>query len=123
MKSKNIKEFKQLILRYESITLEEIELKECDANELTGYGKKDTCTLCIPVTDTENGHRHTHCFECIWSRIHDLYVACTQEENAATYNAIDILNVRFDPDKLLKAYRNRAAYMRTVLKKLRIKQP
>lgn len=62
MKPQNIKEFKELIERYESITIDEIEAVYYEskdwgtygkfvANKLTGYGCSDTCRLCQAVDD------------------------------------------------------------------------
>ena len=93
MKSKNIKAFKALILKYEAITEKDI----LDANfpehtfnayktakNLTGFGTQESCTL------------------------HD------------TYNAIEKAKTAIN---LLIAFKTRAFYMRSFLKELKIKQP
>jgi hypothetical protein len=119
MKTKNIKEFKELILRYESITLKEIKRSGSSAHALTGFGMKDTCTLCLA---TKSEIFPAQCDICLWYRISSVVYPCNSGKNESTYYAIDTASLR-NPQELLDAYRARAAYMRTVLKKLRIKQP
>ncbi len=99
---KNLKEFKALIDRYESISIEEIEraFKENyrPAGLLTGFGSIDTCTLCMAVD--------VDCNECVWGP--DLQ-GCLWD---ITYDAIYYAT---NPNKLFTAYRKRAAYMRKYL--------
>ena len=108
---KNLKEFEQLILRYESITLEEIEnlSKKCGLlfneipNELTGFGRSLTCTLCIEVSD---------CYkECIY------YIASNGE--TCCYDGLDYIENSYrmienakNSKQLLKAFKYRAKCMR-----------
>lgn len=128
MKSKNIKEFKALILRYESITLEEIHSAGCDAQALTGLGKYTKCILCI-AAQRVNYINDFSCTKCLWfrsvsakERDNDIY--CINEgKNKLTYYAMSDASYSGNDEKLLQAYRERAKHMRSVLKKLRIKQP
>lgn len=108
---KNLKEFKALIERYESITKEEIEGCKCYTydhtrlyaydimNELTGFGGTDTCSLCLAVEHD--------CYLCVYGN--DL--KCIED---STY---DRIIDAFDTDCLLQALRNRANYMKTLLPK------
>ena len=118
MKPKNVKQFRELLKRYESITLEEIKyaakitpsscypwndatLGERVANRLTGFGSRSTCILCTAVSE---------CSECVYSqdrRTPDIH--CLIDKNRPT--AIKIYNADTE-EELLKAYRSRARYMR-----------
>ena len=107
---KNLPEFKALIDRYESITIDEIESKwgddnngEFTANLLTGFGAAKTCTLCISVN---NG-----CGDCAWMITKSHCCTCN---NRDTYSDIE---KSISPIDLFTAFRARAAYMREVLKK------
>mgnify|MGYP003565590199 CR=1 FL=1 len=88
MQPKNIKEFKELILRYESITLEEIE-KQLNKGDhiddvkysLTGFGMSSTCTLCQPLLDCIDT---PNCEYCIYGD--DLQ--CVHDK---TYEKIDVI--------------------------------
>jgi hypothetical protein len=117
---KNLKEFKALKKRYETITLEEIkktgtfmqDLKSIydvsvisTVNELTGFGSMSTCTLCIAAKNT--------CDACIWRRRGR--ESCANEDQAKTFNRIR--NARC-PKQLLEALHNRAKYMQTIIDKI-----
>lgn len=111
---KNLSEFKALIERYESITLEEIEKKSehtmsgrsiitSDVRErLTGFGYKKTCSLCKGCYYDCNG--------CIYS-IDDHAMNCIKGNNKSTYDAIEEATT---PSELLEAFRNRAKHMRSI---------
>ena len=128
MKAKNLKEFKALIKRYESITLEEI--KEADvslpnttdvirivlfqvsgvykqkANKLTGFGDNSTCTLCIlPNLGSSD------CDGCVYLDMTE--DKCNKGINLKTYIRICEAN---SPTKLRNAFRARAKHMQTLLK-------
>ena len=106
---KNLKEFKALIKRYETITLDEIE--ECVkvyyffndeiAQALTGFGVTETCTLCLAVN-----HK---CKYCVFYAGSDY---CMQEENEETYYRIAYAKT---PRELLSAFRARAKHMKTLI--------
>jgi hypothetical protein len=114
----NIKEFKELRDRYNSITLEEIEniFKECDENRayyLTGFGNDRSCTLCKSAREGYN------CEKCIWwwynpIKNNSFDATCQYMKLAKTYYAIDEANT---PKELLKAFRNRAKLMTEVINK------
>ena len=110
MKAKNLKEFKALIRRYESITLEEIKeaVSKCEywwdvANYLTGFdgGIKNLCTLCTPI--------QIDCTKCVYNK----HMGCLDGKNALTFNRILSAGT---PVKLRNAYRARAKHMKTLLK-------
>jgi hypothetical protein len=116
----NYKEFIKLIERYESITLKEIEKAEKKdivrrwmasndwgasvANYLTGFGNYSDCTLC-KVSKSD-------CSNCVY-----IYVTgsmCNLGENWDSYNEIRFAET---PKQLLEAFRERARYMRKIIKK------
>ena len=112
MKAKNLKEFKALIKRYESITLEEIkeEQKKHDyfigdtiANKLTGYGEEETCTLC------KNIDMFDDCKGCIYTDVTN--AVCGTGINKKTYDRIYGADT---PRKLLNAFRARAKHMKVL---------
>ncbi len=115
---KNLKEFKELVKRYETIGLEEIErafiLHEQEdfissvQNSLTGFGKTSTCTLCWVMDD------EIDCQDCVYSSQRRTYKVCTIHK---TYDAIGEAET---PEALLAAYRARAVYMRDLLTKIEI---
>lgn len=117
---KNLPEFKKLIERYESITIEEIEYNEFDKSYLTGFGSHFSCTLCIAINKR---HDNSNCKECVFYRTLKRQVACALGRNAKTYDAIDNILYSDDSKELLTAYRNRAKHMRSILKKLNIEMP
>ena len=104
---KNLKEFKELILRYEGITLEDIENVSGEifygndvSNKLTGHGASTSCSLCIAVERV--------CESCVYGK----RFACIKLNNQETYDAID----EAESQKELKAaFQNRAKHMRKIL--------
>ena len=122
MEPENIKAFKDLIERYENISLEEIEKEwkslnawrgcidtgEDIAPELTGFGSQTTCTLCRAV--------HECCTKCVYfrKRREDFMFCCNTGRNAKTYNAIENAET---PEELLKAFRKRAEHMKKAYSK------
>ncbi len=107
---KNLKEFKALIKRYESITLEEIEEKEvCSyisssvVKELTGFGSDLTCPLCKAVK--------RKCSICVYGKKVSFF-GCLYNENTKTYDRIESANT---PLKLRNAFRARAKHMKTLI--------
>ena len=111
--AKNLPEFKKLIERYETITIEEIEAAKGNlphhygqyqnggsrVQKLTGFGSFNTCKLCRRVK--------SNCYDCFY----DGDTACTRH---ITYRRIATADT---PRKLLYAYRARAKYMRTLIEK------
>ncbi len=110
---KNLKEFKDLILTYESITIEQIEqlwekhdFSDDVAQHLTGFGSPSTCTLCASVGDHDI--YINNCFECVYDRLH----GCMSGYNKETYEAIEKSK---SPEELLQAFHNRANIMKEIL--------
>ena len=113
MKPRNIKEFKALVERYESITLEEIEEKWIPslngryngyrvARNITGFGTTNTCSLCKAVT-SEAGYNI--CIDCVY----ESNEACHARENNKTY---DMIFEAKTSKQLLSAFRARAKHLR-----------
>jgi len=112
----NLKEFKALIDKYESMTAEDFTAEEertltkdsfersLILKEKTGYGSFDTCTLCEAVEGD--------CSVCMHSKGAPLSAEPYCEGN--NYNLIH--EARSLP-ALLAAYKARAAYMREILTK------
>lgn len=128
-KNKNLKEFKELIERYSSITIEEIQkvadeyclspysvgfLGSSIASRLTGYGSTRRCTLCksIGVWNLLCADAPIICDECTWQSTEE-NLHCMRDKNYYTYN--DIKNSD-NPQELLEAFQARAAYMTMYLK-------
>ena len=105
---KNLKEFKELIERYESITIEDIEEAFKYANPesiLTGYGLKSKCLLCISASQK--------CKNCYFSMDFNYYTCyCLSGNNTETYYNIRQAST---PEQLLEAYRARAKHMKTLI--------
>jgi len=107
MKPKNVKEFKKLIERYESITLEEIEdqaelLVEFNAthiaHKLTGFGYSKSCTLCRKVKE--------NCNLCVYAKDGIGHFNCLDDKS---YDNIDRAT---SSEELKKAFKRRAIYLR-----------
>lgn len=100
-KAVNIKEFWELIDRYESITLKEIKKEPIidyfAKKLLTGFGNLNTCTLCHVC--------RLNCFFCVYGYIN----ACSDKSFEESYDEIYDAET---PKGLLKAYRNRAKVMK-----------
>ncbi len=114
MKPKNLKEFKALKKRYETITLVEVKEKfkgnywNIVAQLLTGYGSDLSCTLCLPL----RRNRWTHCNKCVYSTDKRIRYECLRGINRKTFNRMDNANT---PLKLLNAFRARAKHMKTLI--------
>ena len=110
----NLKEFKALIKKYESITIEEI-YKAKDPNDdmfdrakkITGFGSFSSCTLCQALGDVVRDG----CDGCVW--VVKAENTCGQGENVFTYD--DIAEAE-NPAELLAAFKERAKYMKPILK-------
>jgi hypothetical protein len=122
---KNKKEFKELVERYETIGLDEIneewysEISSIDnthskrvAKLLTGFGSTKTCSLCKKVKmqlwETPN------CKYCFFHskkfKNGDQDFGCINNENYETYLGIKLSET---PEELLRAFRKRAEHLRT----------
>jgi len=113
----NIEEFKKLVDRYETITIEEIEnaaKRYSDEDfylakiDLTGFGNNNTCTLCQKSLDQDNDDR---CIACVYAKDPIVFglSRCFSGKNNKTYNAIKYSNYALE---LLLAFRNRAKHLR-----------
>lgn len=115
-KSTNLEEFKNLIKRYKTITLEEITSVvestvtfegdyKIAIRHITGFGTRGTCSLCKDMDH--------YCIGCIHNTLNIPYQTkppCIWHE---TYDAIEKAR---SPQELLTAYRNRSDYMIEFLK-------
>lgn len=104
MKPKNIVQFRNLVKKYETITLDEIEkafnkhkTRTFAKQILTGFGRCKTCTLCKKVNNI--------CNLCVYTTD----FGCLDKHNEETY---DMINNAILPEQLLKAYRTRAKHLR-----------
>jgi hypothetical protein len=113
---KNLPEFKALIRRYESITLDDIPMlfkQRATACKLTGFGDKHSCTLCKPLMAPNNFYTITDCKNCVYGygKTYDNW--CAEDLNSNTYDDIRYAQT---PEQLLKAFKARAEHMRNILK-------
>lgn len=119
----NLTEFKELIAKYNSITL--IDLKkvtqgyqarnfedigaETVISELTGFGSQLTCSLCIAVTGSTI-YSDPDCNACVWKMT--TKDNCHSGINTDSYCSIQDA---IDNNDLLEAIKLRAEYMKEVL--------
>lgn len=115
--AKNLKEFKELIERYETITLEEIQygfeiykLGNLVGAKLTGYGTLITCTLCQALKEYNDKYvgPSSVCKYCVYG---PEKFNCLNRDPTSYY---DIYYAK-TPEQFLEACRNRASFMRTLL--------
>jgi len=115
----NINAAKQLVIRYRSITLDEIkdkqkelELSEFEVDKimksLTGFGYNYSCTLCKSIDKTMLNYV---CNNCIYGSTNNCYM----NENAQTYNKIENAET---PKQLLNAINKRANHIEKILNNL-----
>jgi len=103
----NKKEFVELVEKYESLTIGEIEDAWVNnswassghdtAKQLTGFGGPFSCTLCVAIT--------RNCDGCVYGKRY----GCLSGKNKKSYDDIDDAE---SPRKLLNAFRRRAKHMR-----------
>ncbi len=122
-KTSNRSEFKKLIERYSTLTIEEIEgvskviqakakeSKSFDnelsingwgwtvANRLTGYGTGTTCSLCI-----------VSCYNCQYAKQSTGFIG-----RCSSFGDYTSISKAKDPEELLAAYKNRATQMKKLL--------
>ena len=106
---RNLEEFKELIRRYETITLKEIKQANCSAQKLTGFGLCFTCTLCMKVNYK---YSNENCKYCIYGPMKEGRCACLDGKNKDTYSEIACTDTTRTPKELLIAYRNRAIHLK-----------
>jgi hypothetical protein len=123
---KNLKEFKALIERYETITLEEIDryfyVVESDVSnvskELTGFGSYFTCSLCLSVIiDKFSKIPKPDCNLCVYVSV-EYFGNLGNVNNCTKHPTYSNIKEATDPEELLNAYRERAKYMKTLIKDL-----
>ncbi len=132
----NIKEFKDLILKYESITRDDITagFKVHDTggkimNMLTGFGDVDVCTLCKAMyikphktnnicdncvwalTDETNNHDNAYCFG------RNKLSTCETKFVNHIYNSYKNISFAETPDQLKSAIGYRIKVMKQVIDK------
>jgi len=132
MEKSNLKEFKELILKYESITIEKIENSDSYQNsmdpkngieewfseevmqELTGFGTLATCTLCaaIDLKTYKIPAFKLDCSNCTW--VKEIGYKCYIGMNQKTYDNFEGGNIDSE-EGLIKACKARAKYMREVI--------
>ena len=148
----NVRNFKKLILVYESITLKQIE-EEIDrqghlngynvAEAITGYSNTRKCILCKPKEPEDS---IPACKYCIHRKFYNkivrgqdviIYYGAHGEEDELDRADILLMGYKcmyLDPSYykianaetalgLLRAFRTRAKYLRSILSKLNYKQP
>jgi hypothetical protein len=119
---KNLREFKELIERYETITLDEIKtewkiqkdkgwedvdyLAYHTANKLTGFGSGSSCTLCKAVKD-----EYVRCSDCVYQYSY----GCLNDVNEKSYNKIENTKTARG---LFSAFRNRAKHLKETYKEI-----
>ena len=127
----NLKEFKQCILNYEAITISDIQNTESysvDMNppnevwsseavmeELTGFGKIDTCSLCEKLGINESAKfdpSEVDCKYCTW--MEKTSHQCGSGSNYDTYHNFTELEIDSE-EALVEACKTRAEYMRDVI--------
>ncbi len=117
----NIKEFKELLELYKSITEKDIDraYQEVIKNKviehnfgftvmkyLTGFGGCDTCTLCVAVNN--------ECIHCVYNvekKSTNVGYSCLHDKSEPSYNAI---TQSYDSRALLKAIKERIKFMKSL---------
>ena len=121
----NVKAFKELIIKYRSITKEDI-YKITDGyclaslrtitilNKLTGFGNSDKCILCINAREIEGEsvHFHSFCQYCLHRQDTNDYMLCLHHE---TYNNLSSKYFTTVEDLLL-LISQRADYLESIVK-------
>lgn len=117
---KNIIAAIELAEAYENVALEILEEKFTNidnsgraiAKELFGFGNKETCTICQSVNE--------NCKACLYASVlndgEEPWLACTEDPNKETYNAI---RLSYDAESLNAALKERAKYIRSLVADLR----
>jgi hypothetical protein len=119
----NVKEFRNLIVRYDNLTKRHIEStivhgpytsfhSDMTAQSLTGFGSAGTCKLCQPILE----RNILDCSECIYHLnnpdINNNYY-CAKGPNKDTYIAFFKAT---NEEELLKCYKDRSKHMKNILK-------
>ncbi len=120
----NLNALKVLVKRYETITIKEIKAKCAQleenngwipimfqlAEQLTGFGSVNSCTLCQNVSSDGGGFESPYCSGCVYTAIavSGQSTPCLKFDRPS-YDAIQYAECE---DDLLVAYRNRASAIR-----------
>lgn len=121
---KNLKEAKELVELYRSITIEN--LKESSIEEITGFGSSSTCTLCTALYITKFNIGDT-CKNCIYKYNTEdsfgLIYNCFKGDNKITYDKLEVnMESRhdfFEPTiDTLKAINDRADHIENLINKI-----
>lgn len=116
----NLKEFKALIERYGTISLDEISEEweksvyhqgHSVANSLTGFGSSRGCTLCKVIRKV---HDSLKCECCVYGRPPNRF-GCSSDINELTYEKIDNAET---PEELFQAFRDRAEHLKSTYSEL-----
>lgn len=119
----NLKQAIELANRYNTISLEEIKkypvISEIIKNKLTGFGRTDTCTLCISVQSKKYIEiDNILCDYCIWSfniKSKDkMYPYCMNSISKKSYFDIGRADTHL---KLYNAYRRRGKLLDEIIDK------
>lgn len=117
---KNIKAAEELIEKYESITLEDINTFKSDdlqfdeiANKITGFGYVKSCTLCKVVNKRDKMFNPEYCKLCIYGFNNKIFMPCFKGYNKYTYYNIEKAHTA---KGLLNAFKARAKHIRKLLK-------
>jgi len=112
---KNLKEFKNLIVKYKSLTIDDI-IEEWDKhnacsgevvmNRLTGFGDTDTCSICSII----NKPKCTYC----------VYTVVTGE-NCTDHESYDFIQYASYPTTLYKAIQERIEFMEKILETIKVR--
>lgn len=111
---KNIKEAKELVKRYRSITIQEIESVRCYcignfgrgiANALTGFDSGD-CLLCVKVNN--------NCPDCIYTFFSNKD-RCHKGKYSPSFARIQFAET---PEQLIKAVNKRAGILENLIKRI-----
>ena len=119
MEATNIKEAKELVVRYRSITEDEIDgwtrrgyPHSRVLSILTGFGRMNTCTLCI---ESYSKYYATDsipypCYCCIHNNGTD-----TDIKQCTNHHTYEDLVFQQNTDAMLRAYKARADYLQTLI--------
>jgi hypothetical protein len=132
----NIKEFKELIVKYDSINLNLIKdtrdalkkrheckiIVEIDGKDvlkvITGYGSCTTCSLCLA---TNKGlTTYTDCNKCVYSLEYP-DEDCVDSAPCTDHETYEAIMYSLTPQELLEAIKDRKEYMNSLLIKHKIK--
>ena len=117
MNIQNIKEAEELLIKYRSITLEDLNSISIHTKNkltiITGFGSLNTCTLCVAL-----GGDYCNCNNCIYSIIIDDEIVCYCFNDIAKDTYQKIMDAKSD-EELIIAINNRADFLESILKQIK----